>query len=197
MTATYPRDLIGYGRNPPDPRWPGACARRRAVRRQLRGRRRTLDPAWRRGIGSVPVGRARRRAVAGTAAYERRVDVRVRLARRLLAAVATVRRAQAAGHRVRCRARACAPSRSGRGDARGGLGNREPRPQMDRLQGHAGSGRARRSHRSDPHSHRGRPARVRSAGIPAAPRSTRSSSCWRKAALRTRRIPTPTICPIG
>lgn len=23
MTAPYPRDLIGYGRNPPDPRWPG------------------------------------------------------------------------------------------------------------------------------------------------------------------------------
>ena len=23
MSGTYPRDLIGYGRNPPDPRWPG------------------------------------------------------------------------------------------------------------------------------------------------------------------------------
>ena len=23
MSETYPRDLIGYGRNPPDPRWPG------------------------------------------------------------------------------------------------------------------------------------------------------------------------------
>lgn len=24
MTDTaYPRDLVGYGRNPPDPRWPG------------------------------------------------------------------------------------------------------------------------------------------------------------------------------
>ncbi|MBC7314144.1 MAG: allantoinase, partial [Rhizobium sp.] len=21
--ANYPRDLVGYGRNPPDPRWPG------------------------------------------------------------------------------------------------------------------------------------------------------------------------------
>ena len=21
--AAYPRDLVGYGRNPPDPRWPG------------------------------------------------------------------------------------------------------------------------------------------------------------------------------
>ena len=25
MTETYPRDLIGYGRNPPDPRWPGGA----------------------------------------------------------------------------------------------------------------------------------------------------------------------------
>ncbi len=23
MTQSYPRDMIGYGRNPPDPRWPG------------------------------------------------------------------------------------------------------------------------------------------------------------------------------
>lgn len=25
MTTSYPRDLIGYGRNPPDPRWPGGA----------------------------------------------------------------------------------------------------------------------------------------------------------------------------
>jgi allantoinase len=25
MTTDYPRDLIGYGRNPPDPRWPGGA----------------------------------------------------------------------------------------------------------------------------------------------------------------------------
>jgi allantoinase len=23
--ALYPRDMIGYGRNPPDPRWPGGA----------------------------------------------------------------------------------------------------------------------------------------------------------------------------
>ena len=23
--AEYPRDLVGYGRNPPDPRWPGGA----------------------------------------------------------------------------------------------------------------------------------------------------------------------------
>ncbi len=26
MAPAYPRDLVGYGRNPPDPRWPGAAA---------------------------------------------------------------------------------------------------------------------------------------------------------------------------
>jgi len=25
MNEAYPRDLIGYGRNPPDPRWPGGA----------------------------------------------------------------------------------------------------------------------------------------------------------------------------
>lgn len=25
MTETYPRDMIGYGRNPPDPKWPGGA----------------------------------------------------------------------------------------------------------------------------------------------------------------------------
>ena len=25
MNPDYPRDLVGYGRNPPDPRWPGGA----------------------------------------------------------------------------------------------------------------------------------------------------------------------------
>ena len=25
MAEPYPRDLIGYGRNPPDPQWPGGA----------------------------------------------------------------------------------------------------------------------------------------------------------------------------
>jgi len=25
MADTYPRDMIGYGRNPPDPKWPGGA----------------------------------------------------------------------------------------------------------------------------------------------------------------------------
>ena len=40
----------------------GRRACRRAVRRQLRGRRRELRAAWRRRLGSVPVGDRRRRS---------------------------------------------------------------------------------------------------------------------------------------
>ena len=25
MSSEYPRDLIGYGKNPPDPNWPGGA----------------------------------------------------------------------------------------------------------------------------------------------------------------------------
>src|SRR5690606_1126612 len=25
MTEIYPRDIVGYGRNPPDPKWPGGA----------------------------------------------------------------------------------------------------------------------------------------------------------------------------
>ena len=97
---------------PARPALAGRRARRRAVRRQLRGRRRAQHPAWRRDVGGVPLRRARRAAVAGPAPHERRVDVRIRLARRLLAAVAPVHRAQIAGHGVRRRHRAGAQSRT-------------------------------------------------------------------------------------
>ena len=92
--ARYPRDLRGYGRNPPR----SAMARRRAgrgaVRRQFRGGRREQHFARRSRLGSVPVRRARRAALAGPAPRQYRIDVRIWLARRLLAAVADVHRAQ-------------------------------------------------------------------------------------------------------
>ena len=73
-------------------------------------------------VGSIPLRRARRGAVARPAAHERGVDVRIRLARRLLAPVAAVWCAQIAGDGVRRRARAGAQSRGGRGDARSAAG---------------------------------------------------------------------------
>ena len=72
----------------------GRGPRRAAVRGEFRGGRRELDPAWRYGLGGVSLRRARRAALARPAPYERGIDVRIRLARRLLAAVAAVHRAQ-------------------------------------------------------------------------------------------------------
>ena len=95
------------------------------------------------------------------------------------------------------RDRAGAPPRSGRGDARSRMGDREPRAEMDRLPGRAGSGRARPPGRGDPHPYRRRPANGRSAGTPAAARSTRSRRCSTTAASSIRRTPMRTTCPIG
>ncbi len=158
---------------PSRPALAGRRARRRPVRGQLRGRRRAQHPAWRRRLGSVSLRRARRAALAGAAAHERGVDVRIRLACGLLAAVAPVHRAQAAGDRVRRCDRARALSGSGRGDARSRNG-RSPATASN-----GSTTRTCRRRRSAPHMRRRsasiprRPASVRSAGIPAAARSTR------------------------
>ena len=59
---------------------------------------------------------------------------------------------------------------SGRRDARSAMGDRQPWPQMDRLQGFLRSRRARPNARGDPHPHARRPASGRSAGTPGAVR---------------------------
>ena len=153
--AEYPRDLRGYGRNPPDPQWPDGAriAVQFVVNFEEGGENNILhgDPR----LGSLPVGCARRAAVAGTTPRQHRIDVRIRLARRLLAAVARLYRAQAAGHRVRRRDRAATQSRDRRGDERGRLGHRQPQPEMGRAPQYAGSGGAGDHCGGDPHSHRG------------------------------------------
>ena len=77
-------------------------------------------------------------------------DLRVRLARRLLAPVAPVHRTRHARDRVRRRHRDGAQPRSCRRDEGGRLGDRHARPQVDRLPGFRRGGRARpcRSRRS-------------------------------------------------
>ena len=84
----YERDMRGYGANPPDPKWPGWCACRRAVRPQLRRRRRELRPAWRQGIRKPFLSEIvwRCRALAGPAPLEHGIDLRIWRTRRLLAA---------------------------------------------------------------------------------------------------------------
>ena len=126
----------------------GQRAGRRAVRGEFRRGRREQHPARRPRLGSVSVGCAGRTALAGPAPRQYRIDVRIWLARRLLAAVADVHRTQDADHRVRRRDGAEAQSRSGRRHEGGGLGHRQPQPEMDRAQGHVGSrGAAPRSRR--------------------------------------------------
>ena len=70
----------------------GRRARRRAVRHELRGGRRELHPARRCSLRGLPLRDRRRSALAGPAPHEHGVDLRIRLARRLLAPVAAVHR---------------------------------------------------------------------------------------------------------
>src|SRR6185295_19341421 len=73
--------------------------------------------------------------MAGTAAYEHRVDVRIRLACRVLASMAHLQRASGSRHGLwRCDG-ACEKSERRRSDERGKLGDRKPRSEVDRLQG--------------------------------------------------------------
>ena len=53
---SYPRDLVGYGRNPPDPRWPGGAriAVQFVINYEEGGENCVLHGD--RGLGSIPVG---------------------------------------------------------------------------------------------------------------------------------------------
>jgi hypothetical protein len=79
----------GYGRSPPDPRWPGGArvAVQFVINFEEGGENAILhgDKA-----SEAFLRRARGAALARPAPHERGIDVRIRLARRLLAAVAAV-----------------------------------------------------------------------------------------------------------
>ena len=153
--SDYPRDLVGYGRAPPDPRWPGKRPSCGPVRGEFRGGRREHDLARRCGVRSVSVGRAGGRAVARPASHERGIDVRIRLARRILAPVAAVHRAQNSGDRFRGGERARPQSSGGSRHARSRLGDCLPRPEMDRLQRFFACRGSVPHARGDPSAHRG------------------------------------------
>ena len=90
MNEDYPRDMIGYGRTPPDPKWPddARVAVQFVVNYEEGGENNILhgDQASEAFLSEI-VGAA---AVARHAPHEHGVDLRIRLARRLLAAVADV-----------------------------------------------------------------------------------------------------------
>ena len=94
MAQPYPRDLVGYGRNPPHPRWPGDArvAVQFVINYEEGGENNILhgDAASEAFLSEI-VGAA---GLARPAPHEHGVDLRVRLPRRLLAAVADVHRAR-------------------------------------------------------------------------------------------------------
>ena len=92
---TYPRDMVGYGRNPPDPKWPGGAkvAVQFVVNYEEGGESNILhgDPS----SECAALRNRRRAALAGPAPHEHGVALRIRLARRFLAALAHVHAAAA------------------------------------------------------------------------------------------------------
>ena len=174
MSESYPRDMIGYGRTPPDPKWPDGAklAVQFVVNYEEGGENNILhgDAASEAFLSEI-VGA---QPWPGHAPPEHGVDLRVRLPRRLLASVAHVHRAaRIPVDRLRRDARAGAQPGGRRGDEGGRLGDRQPRPAVDRLQGFLGGRGAphlRRRSASTPRS----PARGRSASTRARRRSIRS-----------------------
>ena len=170
---------------------------RRPVRRQLRGRQRKLHPARRCRLGGVPFGDRRRGALARPAALEHGVDLRIRRPRRVLAPSSAVRRLRHPRHRLWRRNRAGAFAGAGGGHAVRRLGDRKPRPQMDRIPGHAARRGARTSAtgRAAAHGSHGRAAARLVHGAllgqhrPARRRGRRLRLCFR--------FLTPTTCPTG
>ena len=193
----YARDLIGYGRNPPHPRWPDRRAHLRAVRDQLRGGRREQHPPRRPAseaflseiVGAQPWPGQRHMSMELIYEYgsragfwrlwrmftERSMPVTVfgvaTAFQRNPEAVAAMKEAdwEIASHGLKW------------------IDYRDFSPEEERahlseaIRIHArGHGRARRS-----------------AGIRAAPPSTPFGSWRRRAAFSTRPIPTRTNCPIG
>ena len=193
----YPRDMHGYGGRPPAADWPGGA--KVAVQFVLNYEEggENCDPARRRRLRGVPLRDRRRRPLAGPAPLEHGIDLRVRRPRRLLAAARPLHLPRRAGHRLRRRHRARPLARPGRGDAGRRLGDRQPRPEVDRLprphpRGRGAPTSPRRS-ACTPRS----PASPRAAGTPAAARSTPSISSPRRAASTGSPTPTTTTCPTG
>ncbi len=75
MSADYPRDLIGYGSNPPHPQWPGNAriALSFVLNYEEGGERNVLHGD--KESGSVPFGDGRGATAAGRAQHEHGIAV--------------------------------------------------------------------------------------------------------------------------
>ena len=176
----YPRNMQGYGGNPPAADWPGGAtspsASSSTTRRAARTPSSTATPPPR-----LPLRDPGRPALARPAPLEHGIDLRIRRPRRLLAPPRPLRLPRRPGHRLRRRLRPRPLPRPGRRDAGRRLGDRLPRPELDRLPQprppRPSAPTSTKPSASTPRS----PARPRAAGTPAAPRSTPSTSSPRPA----------------
>ncbi len=138
----YPRDLIGYGRNPPHAQWPGAAriALQFVLNVEEGGESCVLhgDAASETFLSEID-----RRAGLPGATPEHGVDLRVRRARRLVADPARIRTARPAAHRVRRLDGAAAQPRAHAGFRRTRPRGRLPFVALDPLPAHERSARAR------------------------------------------------------
>ena len=159
----YPRDMHGYGADPPDADWPGGA--RIAVQFVLNyeegGENNILhgDAASEAFLSEI-VGAAPWPGSA-TGTWNRSTNTAPAPASGGCTRLFTAPRH--AGHRLRRRHRARPLARAGRRHAGGRLGDRQPRPEVDRLPDHTREAEARRHRRGDPPPHRGHrraPARL-------------------------------------
>ena len=197
MTEPYPRDLVGYGGSPPPADWPddARLALSFVLNYEEGGEACVLhgDAA----SESLSPRGAGRDAAAGPARSQRRIGVRVRRPRRVLADPAPVHRAEADAHRLRGRHGAGAQSRRGARDGRGRLRGGEPRLALDRLSGRArgrGAGAPAAGDRGDRADDRPAPGRL--VHRPDQPADPRPRGRGGRLSLRFRTL-MPTTCPIG
>ena len=192
----YPRDLAGYGRNTPDPRWPGGArvALQFVVNFEEGGENSILhgDPASEAFLsdvlGAQPWRGQRHMNVESMFEYGSRAGFwrlwRIFTARNLAVTVFGV-----AGALYRNPQVVTAMREAGWEIASHGLKWIDYKDfTRDDEAAHM-----REAIRCTPR----RPASGRSAGIPDGRRRTRSVSSWPRAAFSIRRIPMPTTCPIG
>ena len=193
----YPRNMQGYGGNPPAADWPGgahvAVSSSSTTRRAARTASCTATPPPRPSSPRSPAPQPwpGQRHWNMESIYEYGARAGFWRLRDLFIS------RERPGHRLRRRHRPRPLPRPGRRDAGRRLGDRQPRPEVDRLPRPHPRGRARR-HRARPSASTPRsPARPRAAGTPAAPRSTPSTSSPSPAPSTGSPTPTTTTSPTG
>jgi hypothetical protein len=191
----YVRDMHGYGDAPPFADWPGnAHIAVQFVLNYEEGGENCILHGDR--ASEAFLSRSSARSPGRPAPHEHGIDLRIRRPRRLLAAASPV---HARDMPVTVFGVATALKRSpeaGRGHEGGGLGDREPWAEMDRLPDFT-RGRERAHIAEAIRIHEEVTGRAPARLLQGRTSSTRCSSPWRRAASSTAPIPMPTTCPTG